>query len=431
MSDTADGSMGRPTHRAGLIRHRVRLAACVLLAAGTPTASAGDTTQFEATGLLYGEQGRTDILEPTVRVTRLYANGQSLSAQLGIDVMTGASPTGGTPSTSVQTVTAPSGTRHSIAPGDLPILPFEDKRYSLDLEWQRPIGLTTSGLSAHFSRETDYQSLGLSGQFSVDLRQRTTTLTFGAGGNHDGVRPFLPPDSALIAEAEGSDEPHTEARQGPTHAKNVASVLVGVTQVLSRRWLGSVNLSRAFERGFLDEPYKVVSTIDPAGNPDGSIPDRRPDRRDRSSVLANTAYHLKRDVAYATYRYYWDDWGVRSHTLDFKYRLDLDAKKFVQPHVRYYAQSAAEFYRYGVIHGPPAPEFVSSDLRLGPLRSSTVGATYGFTLRGVSGEFTVRAEYLRQWGNGHPADAIGVQRDFDLFPAVNIGSVLLGYGIEF
>src|SRR6185503_1657101 len=110
-----------------------------------PVVARGDTTQIEASGLLYGEQQRTFILEPTVRVTRLFSSGQSLSALLGLDAMTGASPTGGTPSTRIQTVTAPSGTQHSIAPGRLPMLPFEDTRYSLDLEWQRPIGVTTTG----------------------------------------------------------------------------------------------------------------------------------------------------------------------------------------------------------------------------------------------------------------------------------------------
>jgi hypothetical protein len=43
----------------------------------------------------------------------------------------------------------------------------------------------------------------------------------------------------------------------------------------------------------------------------------------------------------------------------------------------------------------------------------------------------VRAEYIRQWGDGHPGDVVGVQRTFDLFPAVSIGSLTAGYSVQF
>ena len=43
----------------------------------------------------------------------------------------------------------------------------------------------------------------------------------------------------------------------------------------------------------------------------------------------------------------------------------------------------------------------------------------------------MRAEYLAQFGNGHPGQAIGVQRQFDLFPTVNIGSLVVAYSLAF
>ena len=77
------------------------------------------------------------------------------------------------------------------------------------------------------------------------------------------------------------------------------------------------------------------------------------------------------------------------------------------------------------------PELATADYRLGALRSATIGATYGFRIPDRPGEWTVRAEYIGQFGNRHPADAVGVQRQFDLFPTVNIGSLLIGYSVEF
>lgn len=423
--------------QAGSVRQRLSAAACVLLAAGAPSAARGDTvptTQIEATGLLYGEQSRTGILEPSFRATRLFTNGQSLSAQLGIDAMTGASPTGAMASTQVQTITSPSGNITSIPAGKLPTSPFEDLRGALDLEWQVPAGITTSSLSSHFSREKDYQSLGLSGQFSIDLLHRLTTLTVGAGANHDDVFPVIADSTGgggEEAEEEGEQEGEQRTHHGPTQTKRVASALVGLSQVLSRRWMASVTASRTLESGYLTEPYKVVSILDDTGNPIGSFPDNRPDSRQRNDVLASSVYHLSRDVVYASYRYYWDDWAVRSHTYDLKYRHELGDLRFIQPHARYYVQSPADFFRYGVIHGPPPPEFATSDLRLGPLHGVTLGATYGFMPAGLPGEFTVRAEYFRQWGESHPAEAVGALRQLDLSHPVNIGSVLFGYTIQF
>jgi hypothetical protein len=75
----------------------------------------------------------------------------------------------------------------------------------------------------------------------------------------------------------------------------------------------------------------------------------------------------------------------------------------------------------------------------------TIGATYGFRIPDHPGEWTVRAEYMGQYGNGNgngnsagegdddrPAkDTIGVQRPASNFPRVNIGSLVIGYSIQF
>lgn len=439
------------SQRMGSIRKRLSAAACVLIAAGTPAMARPDsaaTTQIDATGLLYGEANRTNVVEPAVRVTRLFPNGQSLSAQFELDVMTGASPTGAMPSGQIQTTTSASGTTTTLPAGGLPMSTFQDLRGAFDLEWQRPLGPITTTAGGHFSREKDYQSLGLSGQLSIDLFSRLTTLTLGGGLNRDGVFPvsttasntpggddarsvFASPVPSLDHSAPLAVSADDGQVRGPTRSKHVTSALIGISQVLSRRWLMSVNASRTLENGYLTEPYKMVSLLDDNGDPASQIGENRPDHRHRTDVLAGSVYHLTKDVIYSSYRYYWDDWGVRSHTYDLKYRFELTDQRYVQPHVRYYVQSAADFFRFGVIHGPPVPEFVSSDARLGPLHSATIGATYGFQIPNYPGEFSVRAEYLRQWGDGHPKGAVGNQRQFDLFPPVSIGSLLIGYSVGF
>ncbi len=400
-------------------------------------ADSGPSTQLDASLLIYGEAGRTQVVEPTVRATRLFADGQSLSGQLAIDVITGATPSGALPSgvvtpgeppggEDVHTVTAASGGGGGSAedPGQIPVTNFQDTRVAADASWLKPFGIITPVVGGHFSRERDYQSLGANGKLSVDLMHRLTTLAVGAWINRDNVFPtggtHLPlSDSTIIV---GTD----------WNPKDVNGVLVGISQVLTRRWMVGVNGSRSVETGYLTDPYKIVSLMDPVtGITVGEVTEKRPARRDRRDVLTNMVYHFTRDVMYLSHRYYWDDWGVRSNAVDLKYRHELQDGVFLQPHLRYYAQSPADFFRFGLTQGAPLPEYVSSDQRLGPLHTATLGMTLGFTVRNTPGEWTIRAEYIRQSGEGHPDYVVGVQQQFDLFPPVDTGSLVVGYTVAF
>ncbi|HTK69673.1 MAG TPA: DUF3570 domain-containing protein [Candidatus Eisenbacteria bacterium] len=430
------------------IRGKLGAAACMLLASVAPAVgradSSGAVTQVDGTLLLYGEQSRTKVAEPTVRVTRLQPSGRSLSGQVVLDVMTGATPTGAMPpgvvdSTAalppdeaprVQTMTAASGggggggSEHVPGPGDIPLAQFHDTRVALDAEWHEPItNIFGSTLGGYYSREKDYESVGASGKLSLDFLHKLTTLTLGGGVNRDHVFPSggtpLPLSDGTVL--------HDER-----NAKDVTSALVGLSRVITRRWLISVNGSRTYEDGYLTEPYKVVSLIDPAtGYTTGQITEGRPSTRQRTDVMTTMVYHFTSDVLHLSHRYYWDDWGVRSNTIDLKLRHDTGDSSFLQPHLRYYNQSQADFFTFGLVQGEPLPTYATSDYRLGPLSTATVGLTYGFHVPEQPGEFTIRAEYILQFGKGHPDTAMGVQQDFDLMPPVNIGSLVAGYSVAF
>ena len=328
------------------------------------------------------------------------------------------------PSGAIQTTTTASGNAETIPAGSVPVSRFKDTRGVLDLEWKKPIGPLTPTVGGHFSREKDYQSLGANGKLSLDLMQRLTTLTVGAGVNRDGV---FPVGGTTVGLSDGS-----EIRGTGSSSKSVNSGLIGLSRVITRRWMMVVNASRTYESGYLTEPYKIVSLFDgESGLPTGQLTEKRPSARDRRDVLANSVYHLTNDVLYLSYQRYWDDWGVRSHTFDMKYRRELGENNYLQPHLRYYTQTPANFFRFGLVDGATLPEFAASDYRLGPLRTVTVGATYGFHVPNDRGEWSVRAEYIAQYGNGSPKDAVGLQRQYDLFPLESIGAVLIGYSVEF
>ncbi|HSP05602.1 MAG TPA: DUF3570 domain-containing protein, partial [Acidobacteriota bacterium] len=196
-------------------------------------------------------------------------------------------------------------------------------------------------------------------------------------------------------------------------------------------WLVAVDGSRTLESGYLTEPYKVISVVNGVtGIPAAELTDKLPTTRDRTSLLFNSVYHLTDDVLYVSYRYYWDTWNVNSNTIDVKYRHEL-GNNYLEPHVRYYKQTAASFYTIDLLDGAPLPDFATADNRLGPLKTMTLGATYGFRISDYPGEWNIRAEYIRQTGDSHPADAIGIQRLFDLSPPINTFAVVVGYSMNF
>jgi hypothetical protein len=81
------------------------------------------------------------------------------------------------------------------------------------------------------------------------------------------------------------------------------------------------------------------------------------------------------------------------------------------------------------VAGAPLPEYASADLRLGEMDSTTVGLKFGMPVQG--GEFTVRLEHMMQEGESHPADAIGIQQNYDLYPTLDANIIQFGYSFKF
>ena len=422
------------------LRRRLSAAACMLATAGIARTARAQSWQLDGSALVYGEKARTNVVEPVARITRLFGNGANLYSQLTFDSMTGATPTGAVVTRTTQTTTSASGTTHTNTVGTLPTSPFSDNRFALDLGGAMPLGLVTPQTAIHLSHEKDYQSAGISGSLGIDAPGHLTTLTVGGGYNRDEVNPI----GGIPVGLTSSDVTGESSRP-----KDVTTAIAGLSRVLSRRLLVGANFSVMHETGYLTEPYKVVSIVDPNATPslgdDGLanaptstlasetlIHENRPSERWRRNVYTTGVYHLTADIVYLSYRYYWDDWNIQSHTMDVKVRHDLpEQHAWIQPHIRFYTQTQARFFTFGLLTGEPIPEFASSDQRLGPLRTATLGATYGFRPSDVPGELTIRAEYLHQWGKTPSSSDVAPPDGVDLFPPLDIGTLLVGYSLQF
>ena len=410
------------------IRGALAAATCALVSAAPGMAravEAGGDWNVDSALLVYSEIDRVTVVEPLVSMKKQIGEDEYLSGKLVLDAMTGASPNGATATNRSQTFTSPSGNLYTVPAGETPLRNFRDQRVAVSGEWDKPLDRMLRGLfGASLSGETDYTSVGASAQLNWDVNDRLTTLSAGLAYYADTVKPEsgAPVGLATVATATTGES---------ALSKNTADLLLGVTQVVNRRTLTQLNYSHNASSGYLTDPYKIVSIVDgTTGETVDYRYEKRPDSRARDAVFWKLVYRLPEDVIHLSYRYLWDDWGVTSHTADIKYRYELGGGDYVQPHLRYYVQTAADFYRHSLINGAALPEHASADYRLGDLTTITAGLKYGWSPT-KRANWSARVEYMLQSGESHPSDAIGVQRDQNLFPDVAAWILQVSYSAQF
>lgn len=396
-----------------------------------------DSWKVDSAVLYYTEQDRVSVTEPVIYATKQVSEDKSYTLRFVYDSMTGATPNGAAPSSQPQTITSASGgSTLTIAPGELPKKDFSDQRYALGIDWEKNTSrLVKRSSSFNISKETDYFSLGGNRSYSRDSENRMRTYTAGAGVSFDLVSPEggAPVGLQSINVPRGDDGGGDDGGGGEGEndlfsgeRKTTIDFLIGTTQILSRRSLLQINLAHSLLNGYLTDPYKMLSVVDSNGLPVDYVWEKRPDRRNANILYAKWVYHLPKDVIHLSYRYFQDDWGIRSHTSDLTYHLMLPKQLYLEPHLRYYTQTKADFYHSSLLNTAPLPDYASADYRLAEMNSRTVGVKLGIPV-GSDSEVNFRYEKMVQRGDSHPADAIGTQRSLDLYPGLDVTIMQISY----
>lgn len=423
-------SKGKPPS-AMAIGASLAAATCALLGQALPREVAAQELEpwdIDTSMLIYSESdGRVKDTSIDVRARKEMREEKFLGLSLSFDSLTGASPSGAVSSNAVQTFTSPSGnSQYDIAAG-APALDtsFHDTRTAISADWEMPIRrLSLLSLGASLSDEFDYTHTGVNARIARDFNNRNTTLSFGLALANDSINPVGGSPVALAPMLGLGDQANKRGDQ----SKDVTDFLVGVTQVLGRHTIVQFNFSLSQSDGYLTDPYKVLSvvdpiTVEPVAGPSGSglrryLFESRPDAREKQSIYGVLKRDFSGDVLEASYRYMTDDWGVDSHTVELRYRWNFGTSRYLQPHVRFYQQTAADFYRTVLFDGAPLPTYATADHRLGEFDGLTFGVKYGqATARGS--EWSARLEYYTQTGDPSPGSAVGALAGFDLYPDLN------------
>jgi hypothetical protein len=198
--------------------------------------------------------------------------------------------------------------------------PFKETRteFGVGLDVAVRDSLITLSMSA--SREPDYDANTVSLDVSQEVFGGMTTVLFGFSRGSDQVGKKNEP--SFLDEAR-----HWQYR-------------VGVTQVLTPRWLASVNLEAVSDDGYLGSPYRAARVFG------AFVPERMPRTRSSRAIKLRSITAVGEQASVrAEYRYFWDTWDIKAHTVELGgSRYFRGTTWLADAFVRGYSQSAALFY---------------------------------------------------------------------------------------
>jgi hypothetical protein len=297
--------------------------------------------------------------------------------------------------------------------------------FKLSYAWSDEVAFDIGG---GISVENDYESRFGNIGGRIDFNQKQTTVNWGVSYTNSDTNAQLDPDALTFYNTTQYDnsylgnigddpvqkiiaqKPKTTAGEveisygedGGVTGKTLRGnrqdwgVQLSLSQVLNRDALISLDFGYTRSTGYLANPYKMVFVFDQLfPEPDGLYPtqlafslpflETRPDERnlfnwhvgyDQFIEPLDAALHFDYSFAH-------DDWGINAHTLEADWVQPLGWGWTLTPRIRYYSQSAADFYTTGLFQSnevfdvieKPTPKFYSSDQRLSGFGTLSGGVT--------------------------------------------------------
>jgi hypothetical protein len=190
-------------------------------------------------------------------------------------------------------------------------------------------GKTTYNVNFMNSKETDYVSDNASLTISEDTFGDLTTITLGYTRGWDKVSKNTNSASGVI----------------PMGDVQRRSYRLGLSQILTKKFVATLNYESGALEGYLQNPYRSVRYGLSNSASISTQPEVYPRTRTSNAATLEGRYYLPwRASLNGSYRYYSDSWGIVGHTGELAYIHPLGAKWTIESGLRYYTQSSADFY---------------------------------------------------------------------------------------
>jgi Protein of unknown function (DUF3570) len=288
------------------------------------------------------EGGGLTVDGPSVLVRKKFGESFSVTASYYVDAISSAS---------IDVVTTAS--------------PYTERHVEKGLSVDYLHGKTTYTVGYMNSEESDYTSDTMSFGLSQDMFGDLTTVSLGYSQGWDTVG----------------------KRGDPLFSEDVTrrSYRVGLSQVLTRSMLLSLNFESNTQQGYLHSAYRSMRFNIP-GNSYGYGPEVYPGTRTGTAGAARLKYFLPWKAAVeGGYRFYGDTWGITAHTASVEYTQPMWGKWVFSGSYRFYTQSGADFYS-DLFPNANYQNFMGRDKETASFtdHSIGVGASYEFPVTWLS-----------------------------------------------
>lgn len=249
---------------------------------------------------------------------------------------------------------------------------------------------------ASVSNEFDYFSVGIGGSFTKLFNERNTELTLHGNVYIDTwkliypyeLRPFTNNGSGnslyqffnIIGDGTYNPDFHELNQKG----RNSYSLGINFSQILSQKLQGSLMGDVVLQKGLLSTPFQRVYFSD---RNDYYIEnfqladdiEHMPSSRFKVAVGGRLNYYLNELLILRTYyRYYTDDWGIKSHTANIEIPVKISDKFTIYPSYRYYSQTAADYFAPYEQHNS-SEQYYTSDYDLSEFNANQFGIGLNYT----------------------------------------------------
>lgn len=248
------------------------------------------------------------------------------------------------------------------------------------------------------SSEYDYFSAGVGGSYTKLLNEKNTELSVNAniyidtwnaiyptelrpfGENGNGLNNSLFTQNTIT----GNTNYNPRFSEFKDEGRNSYSIGFGFSQILHKNVQGSLALDFVQQQGLLSTPFQRVYFSDVADSFIDNFQladavERLPDSRFKVAVGGRLNWYLNETFTVRTfYRYYFDDWGISSHTASIEVPIKITDKFTLYPSYRFYNQTAADYFRT-YESALSTDEFYTSDYDLSEYSANQIGFGVSYT----------------------------------------------------
>ncbi len=323
----------------------------------------------------YADNGDVQVYSPTFEFLKKVAQKVLIGIKARIDAISAASIRNGGRPTQADAVTGASGKEGP-----------DDTRYAGSLFGTYDDGENSITVGGYYSTEIDYKGLSLYTTIVKQFNEQNTALGLGISQSFDKWEPVF-------------------KRNLPKSYRRERKIDLSLTQLLSPTSMVQFIYTYLYSEGFLSSPYHYIIQDNIAKF------ERYPDTRKGDAFTFKIVKLITEPMSFNfSYRYYKDDWKIKSHTFNFELLRDFTENLTLGVRYRYYTQTKSYFAK-PIGSYKLTDKYIAVDYRMSSFSSNTVGMSFIYKPKGnflinwdniklegsIDYYFTSNNEYIKNW----------------------------------